>query len=345
MKELTVSAGESGQRLSKYLSRIMPNAGSSFLYKMLRKKNITLNDAKATGNESVKTGDIVKVFFSEETFAKMQGEVLETAPASHPIKAAQLVYEDEDLLAVYKPSGVLSQKDASGTESLNEQVLAFLSERGDVTPESLRTFRPGVCNRLDRNTAGVVWFGKTLRGAQGMAMALRERILGKYYFAFVEGHFPKAVRTKFYLCKDTTENRVTISDTPQGDFDEVRTDIWPVVNNSRITLVRIRLHSGKSHQIRSVLKHLGFPVLGDPKYGSADSETVRYCRSRYHLHAQQLFAYAYTFPEKVPAGLSGVAGRTIRGPVPDTFAEILAGEFPPAERKEGEHGYLEIPRP
>ena len=332
MKEIRISSKDSGQRLSKYLGRILPAAGSGFLYKMLRKKNITLNDAKADGSETVREGDVVKVFFSDETYAKMSGtavvaDVLPTF-ALHPVEEEQIVYEDEHLMAVYKPAGVLAQKDEGGTEAINEQVLQYLADRGDLTAESLRLFKPGICNRLDRNTAGILWFAKTLRGAQGMARALHDRVFGKFYYALLVGQLDRCMDTDFFLTKDSGTNTVMISETPSEGSEQVHTGIEPVDSNRRVTLARIRLYTGKSHQIRSVCKHIGFPVLGDPKYGTDDSGLNSYFRAKYHLHGQQLFAYSYEFPETLPEGLEELAGETITGIVPETFSEILNGEFP-----------------
>lgn len=345
MKEFTITKQEAGQRFHKYLNRILPNAGSGFLYKMLRKKNITLNGAKAEGGETLSAGDVINIFFSDETFAKMSGA---NAPevvrfSARTLSEEQIVYEDEHLMAVFKPTGVLSQKDASGAEAINEEALQYLLERGDVSTESLRMYKPGICNRLDRNTAGILWVAKTLAGAQAMAEVLRNRNLEKYYFAFVTGVLTENSDVTLYLTKNEESNTVTVHETPAEGASMIRTGIYPVASNKRITLVRIRLYTGRSHQIRSVMKHVGHPVLGDPKYSPTDADTVAFYRTRYHLHGQQLFAYAYRFPEDLPEALSELCGETITGLVPDAFAELLAGELPPA--KEKEYGYLEIPGP
>ena len=344
MKEFTIAKEEAGQRLHKYLARLLPNAGTGFTYKMLRKKNITLNHSRAEGSEMLSPGDVVTVFFSDETFAKMSGAGAASVVrySERPLTEEQIVYEDEHLMAVFKPAGVLSQKDDSGLESLNEQALQYLMDRGDLTEGTVRKFKPGICNRLDRNTAGIVWFAKTLAGAQGMAEVLRNRNVEKYYFAFVAGILTKSADVTLYLTKDEATNTVTVSKDARDGASVIHTGVWPVASSKRATLVRIRLYTGKSHQIRSVMKYLGFPVLGDPKYMPEDKDIVAYYRSRYHLHGQQLFAYAYRFPEGLPESLSELAGETITGLVPDAFAELLAGELP--ANQEGNHGYLEIPR-
>ncbi|MBP5490917.1 MAG: RluA family pseudouridine synthase [Lachnospiraceae bacterium] len=332
MKEFHVTSKDAGQRFSKYLGRLLPNAGSGFVYKMLRKKNITLNDEKADGSETIREGDTVKLFLSDETFAKMSGQavVSEAVPrfALRSVEESQIVYEDGNFLCVYKPAGVLSQKDDSGTEALNEQILQYLADRGDITAESIRMFKPGICNRLDRNTSGILWFAKTLAGSRGMAEALRGRMFGKFYYALLLGTVTEPVECTCYLRKDEATNRVTISETPEASAETVHTGIEPVVSNRRATLARIRLYTGKSHQIRSVCQHLGHPVVGDPKYGAEGSGVMSYFHAKYHSRGQQLFAYSYAFPEDLPAGLTELEGETITGIVPETFSEIVHGEFP-----------------
>ena len=332
MKELKVTSKDANQRFSKYLGRLLPNAGSGFVYKMLRKKNITLNDSKADGSETVREGDIVKLFLSDETFGKMSGETVSAKPmprfALHPVAETQIVYEDDNFLTVFKPAGVLSQQDDSGTEALNEQILQYLADRGDITEVSLRSWKPGICNRLDRNTAGILWFAKTLRGARGMAEALRGRLFGKYYYALLIGRMENPADCTCYLKKDEAANRVIISEEPSDGAECVHTGIEPVVNNRRSTLARIQLFTGKSHQIRSVCQHLGFPVVGDPKYGAGDEGVMSYFHAKYHCRGQQLFAYSYVFPDTLPEGMEELCGETITGIIPDTFSEIVHGEFP-----------------
>ncbi|MBQ3980053.1 MAG: RluA family pseudouridine synthase, partial [Lachnospiraceae bacterium] len=252
MKEFTIAKEEAGQRLHKYLARLLPNAGTGFTYKMLRKKNITLNHSRAEGSEMLSPGDVVTVFFSDETFAKMSGAGAASVVrySERPLTEEQIVYEDEHLMAVFKPAGVLSQKDDSGLESLNEQALQYLMDRGDLTEETVRKFKPGICNRLDRNTAGIVWFAKTLAGAQGMAEVLRNRNVEKYYFAFVAGILTKSADVTLYLTKDEATNTVTVSKDARDGALVIHTGVWPVTSSKRATLVRIRLYTGKSHQIR-----------------------------------------------------------------------------------------------
>ena len=177
MKELCIGSNEAGQRLDKFLGKYMDQAPKSFLYKMLRKKNITLNGKKALGNEILSAGDTVKLFLSDETVSKFsRSRTQETYKPKSRGQGTKLdiLYEDEHTIFINKPAGMLSQKAAPGDVSLVEHLIAYLLESGQITEEELRTFRPSVCNRLDRNTSGIVAAGKTLAALQELRAMFRE---------------------------------------------------------------------------------------------------------------------------------------------------------------------------
>ena len=211
MKNLIVAAADSGQRLDKYIRRILPEAPSSFVYKMLRKKNITLNGKKAEGKEILKPDDAVCFFLSDETFAKFrrqEGSAPKAADSADearkkptPYVAASaldlpVLFENEHTLIVYKPAGVLTQKAKETDDSVNDFVLRYLSERGrqEESDAAQALFKPSVMNRLDRGTAGPVIAAKTLAGSHVLSQLIRGRRLGKFYHAAVLGEVaPDAV--------------------------------------------------------------------------------------------------------------------------------------------------------
>ena len=162
MKEFQIRDNEAGQRFDKYLSKLLRNAPKSFFYKMLRKKNITLNGKKATGNEKLEAGDTIKLFLSDETFDKFS----EQKQAARAVTALEVIYEDSDILLINKPAGMLSQPDDSGEPSMVEYLTGYLLEKGELTEEDLRTFRPSVCNRLDKNTSGIIAGANHWRGCR-----------------------------------------------------------------------------------------------------------------------------------------------------------------------------------
>ncbi|MCD8324609.1 MAG: RluA family pseudouridine synthase [Clostridiales bacterium] len=279
MKEFTISSREGGQRLDKYLFKVLDRAPGSFVYKMLRKKNIVLNEKKASGKEILRSGDHVKLYLADDTFLKFASAVFqdnekrlskEKSDLSDAGRAIDLeiVYEGEDILVINKPAGLLSQKAKAGDDSANDRVIAYLLESGQLTREELRTFRPSVCNRLDRNTSGLLIAGKTMRGLQETAAQLRSRSVKKYYHALVWGTITEPEHLTAYLVKDHGTNQVNVyTAKPDSGGDQIETAYTPIASCGNATLLEIHLITGKSHQIRAHLASVGHPVLGDPKYG------------------------------------------------------------------------------
>ena len=183
MKQFTINGNEAGQRFDKYLAKLLREAPKSFVYKMLRKKNITLNGKKATGNEKLNQGDEIRLFFSDETYLKFSGK--EAAPRAST--ELSVVYENRDILLINKPAGMLSQPDETKEPSLVEYVTGYLLDTGAVTEEELVTFRPSVCNRLDKNTSGLVAAGKSLAGLQALSELFHDRTIHKDYLCIVKG--------------------------------------------------------------------------------------------------------------------------------------------------------------
>ena len=257
MREVTIGAKESGQRFSKFLEKYFKEAQTSFLYKMLRKKNIKLNDKKATGSEMLQTGDKVTVYFSDETFEKFRGE---TKKVIYPVIDLDIVYEDEDVLIVNKPAGMLSQKAKPQDVTLVEYILGYLQKKGEWSPKD--SLKPGICNRLDRNTSGLVIAGKSLRGLQKMSELLKDRTMDKYYLTIVEGVMKEHSVVRGYLKKDEQTNRVQIFSEDGEGRVWIETGYEPLRTNGTVTLLKVKLVTGKTHQIRGHLASLGHPLLG-----------------------------------------------------------------------------------
>jgi 23S rRNA pseudouridine955/2504/2580 synthase len=319
MREIAIGANEAGQRLDKFLGKYMKEAPKSFFYKMLRKKNITLNGNKADGSEKLEEGDRVCLFLADETIEKFQAE-----PAGeYPTARLDVLYEDDDVIFLNKPAGMLSQKAKPEDVSLSEYLIGYLLSTGAVTAESLATFRPAVCNRLDRNTSGIVIGGKSLRGLQAMSAMLRERTLDKYYFCIVKGKMTKGQVLDGYLIKDEASNQVRILETAQLGADPIRTAYAPLQSNGFCTLVQVELITGRSHQIRAHLASIGHPILGDSKYG--DREANRLMREKYGIERQMLHACRLTVPKDL-SDCPGAAGRMIVAPMPQDMVRVIKGE-------------------
>lgn len=321
MKEFIIGSNEAGQRFDKYLAKLLKEAPKSFFYKMMRKKNITLNGKKATGGEKLLEGDQVQLFLSDETFEKFAGD------ASTPVARAEgkldILYEDEDILFINKPAGMLSQPDNSRSPSLVEYVTGYLLKEQAITEESLKTFHPSVCNRLDRNTSGIVAAGKSLMGLQELSRLFHDRTLHKFYLCLADGVIQEEKYIKGYLHKDEKCNKVVVHETKQADALPIETRYRPLCNNGKATLLEVELITGRAHQIRAHLASIGHPIVGDPKYG--DSRCNAYYMEKYHLQHQLLHAYRLVIPD-ISGSLAYLSERTFLAPLPGLFQNILHKE-------------------
>lgn len=315
MKCIIVNQNEAGQRLDKLLGKYLNLAGKSFLYKMLRKKNITLNGKKCTGSEKLTQGDEIRLFLSDETIEKFSRVSVQKV---HKVKLS-ILYEDDHILLVNKPSGMLSQKARDTDESLVEYIIDYLLDSGSLTREELRSFRPSVCNRLDRNTSGIVICGKSVAGLGKMAELLRDRSMHKYYRCLVAGRLTESRSVKGYLKKDPRTNQVRIR-TEGEEGSLIETEYRPVCVYSDSTLLEVRLITGRPHQIRAHLASLGHPVIGDPKYGvRAVNEQYR---KRYGVRYQLLHACRLELPE-LEAPFEAVSGKVFHAELPALMQAVI----------------------
>lgn len=320
MKEIRIGENESGQRLDKFLLKYMSRAPKSFIYKMLRKKNITLNGKKAQGNEQLRQGDAVKLFLSDDTIGKFS----EPRTAGYAETELDILYEDKHTIFINKPAGMLSQKAAAEDVSLVEHLIAYLLKTGQISEEALATFRPSVCNRLDRNTSGIVAAGKSLAALQQLSAMFRERSLKKYYLCLVHGRVTEARRISGFLSKDERTNRVRVQRagerrSPQKEEARIETEYRPLRSGDGVTLLEVHLITGKTHQIRAHLAAEGHPIIGDYKYGMRSVNDS--FKREYGLSTQLLHSCRLCFPECTGA-LSNLSGREITAPVPDLFRRI-----------------------
>lgn len=328
MKELKVGQNEAGQRLIRLLGKYLREAPDAFLYRMLRKKNIVLNERKATGKESLTEGDVVRIYMADETIEKFRGNGAgEDTPDLSDISDAAIdafrdtiCYEDDQLLIADKPAGMLSQRADAKDLSLIDRAIAYLIRQGELDERSLDTFKPGLVSRLDRNTSGLVMIGKTLPALQALNEAVREHTIRKYYEAVVSGALEAAERLEGWWTKDERENLVTITQEAREGASRVVTEVEPLEvfrrGDRTYTLVRVGLETGKGHQIRAHLASAGHPLVGDKKYGGENTSV----RRGQLLHASEL-----VFPEAeaLPEVLRAVAGRKITVPRPDDMSAFM----------------------
>ena len=326
MQKLIVDADEKGQRFDKYLFRHLSEAPKSFIYKMLRKKNITLNGKKAEGNELVQTGDTVTLWFSDETFEKFRSKTARVNLKGLP--PVDVLYEDDQVIIMNKPAGVLSQKAAADDISMNEMMIGYLLDSGQIGEESLRTFHPAICNRLDRNTSGIICGGKSLSALRFLSDGFKQHAFDKYYLCLAAGTVKEGGHLKGYLIKDEKTNTVHLADHAAHHADLIETIYEPVSCKNGLTLLSVRLITGRTHQIRVHLASTGHPLIGDRKYGAFEINDV--FGRKYHLRHQLLHAARLCF-HACPPGFENLDHRQVAAPLPQKFRQILTEEgFDPA---------------
>ncbi len=315
MRIIIVEKNEAGQRLDKLLMKQLNKAPKSFIYKMLRKKNITLNGKKADGSEKTCLKDEIKLFLSEDTIENFS-EAYQSTTVEYKFT---VIYEDSNILVVNKPAGLLSQKAAKEDISLVEHIISYLLTTGQVAKEELNTFKPGICNRLDRNTSGLVVAGKTLLGLQTMSELFRERTLDKYYLCIVKGTIKEPEKITGYLKKDEKTNRVTVTDQFSEGCEPIQTEYQPLKYNGGFTLLRVKLITGKTHQIRAHLSSIGHPIIGDSKYGN--KSTNLNLGKVLRLKHQLLHSYQLVFP-RMEGEFKNLSGKELTAELPDYFITV-----------------------
>ncbi len=307
-------------RVDKYIMKLLPGMPKGLLYKQFRNKNITLNGRKISGSEQLNSSDVLKFFLSDDTFKafsegsshndkdNIQATLRDAADYyDSQKKAVTVVYENEHIIVMDKPSGMLSQKSSPRDHSLNEWMLGYLISNNRIKEEELTRYRPSVLNRLDRNTSGLVLGGKTLKGANVISRALRDRTVHKYYKTLVWGEYTDADGIhEAALNKDSLTNTVNIV-TDMVNVDDP--DKYAVIKTGiklievkmlqgigTQSVLEIELITGRSHQIRAHLSYLGYPIVGDPKYGNRDLDK----KYGYSVSGgQYLHAYKMVFDKNI----------------------------------------------
>lgn len=333
MREIVVSKEDKGQRFDKYLFKYLRDAPSSFIYKMLRKKNIVLNGHKSDGKEYINEGDVIKLFLSEDTIDKFSnGNKAEATCISDDYykKMPPVIYEDSNIILVNKPVGMLSQKDTKDSVSVNEICISYLVNKGEINDDTLKTFVPSVCNRLDRNTSGILIFAKNYTAAREMARMLKDRSVHKYYKCIVNGLIDKEIVLSGLLTKDTVTNIVQIDKNVSDMDSNIYTKITPIKGNDKLTLLEVLLITGKTHQIRAHMASIEHPLIGDYKYGDVRINDVY--KKNCSVSSQLLCSYKLVFP-KMTGELEYLSNKEFVIDTPKEFERVL------------KYGNLEIQRP
>lgn len=311
MRSFVIKENDADQRLDKFVLKVAANLSPSLMYKYLRKKAIKVNGKRAEGNARLQVGDLVELYINDEFFKEKSDDF--RAISYRP--ALSVVYEDENLMLVDKKAGVPVHADDHGTrDTLINHVLLYLYEKGEYDPKEAQSFTPALCNRLDRNTGGIVIVAKNAAAGRALYEIVKYRQVEKRYLTLALGKLPKKEATlKAYLKKDSKENKVRIINEPREGFKEIITRYRVLKEGKAASLLEIELITGRTHQIRAHLAHIGHPVAGDLKYGTAAEN-----RGLPFRH-QALYAYSLEFKLPQEHFLSYLNGRRFQ--VKDVYFE------------------------
>lgn len=290
MLKIVVEKNETEQRLDRFLKKYLNEANSGFIYKMLRKKNITRNGKRANPEDLIYEGDTVELFLSDETIAKFRKE----PKMSEMCSKLDIVYEDDHILLMNKPSGMLSHSTGEEfEENMVDHMTGYLIRSGSYVPRMEKTFSPAICNRLDRNTSGLLIGAKTYEALKKVNDAIKRLEIEKYYLTIVKGEFPKAVEKRSFLVKDDARNRAEVLSREVEGSKEILTKFSPISSVNGYTLLEVQIITGRTHQIRSQLHAMGYSIIGDEKYGNRNVN--RELREKYGLKSQWLHCNRLVF--------------------------------------------------
>ena len=305
MKEFTIGANDAGQRLDRFLAKAVPLLPASLAQKYIRLKRIKCNGGRAQRDLRLQAGDVLQLYINDEFFDKPRED---NAFLTVAVPKLNILYEDDHILLVDKRPGlaVHPHDGAEYGKTLIDHIQAYLYQKREWRPREENSFTPALCNRIDRNTGGIVIAAKTAEALRVMNQKIKDRELDKRYLAIVEGiPQPKTGSLKGYLFKDAKKNRVFVTDTPQTGSKSCQTNYRVLQSRNGLSLVECELITGRTHQIRAQFAHAGHPLLGDGKYGKLDK--------RYDRTYQALYSYKLTFTFSTPAGeLEYLNGRSFR---------------------------------
>ncbi len=310
MVKLTITENEAGQRLDRFLRKYLKKAPLSSIYRIIR-KDIKLNGRRVREDTMLRAGDELSLYMTEEKINELTADVKKKRVR----RQFKIAYEDDNILIVDKPWGLLTHGDAfEKKNTLANQVCGYLQEKGEFDPSREKTFTPSPVNRLDRNTTGLVIFGKNAAALRELTRIIRERdSIEKYYMTIVCGRLKEELFLNDRLEKDAGRN---ISEIITGDGGkEAATHVKPLKTGAKFSLAEVRIFTGRTHQIRSHLRHAGFPLAGDAKYGS---RKINMELKKYGITTQLLHAFRLKFTD-ISGELEYLNGKTVEAQPPEEF--------------------------
>ncbi|SDA17658.1 23S rRNA pseudouridine955/2504/2580 synthase [Ruminococcus sp. YE71] len=299
MREFTVGKNDAGQRADKFLQKACPALPKSAMYKYIRKKSIKCNGKRLDIAQKLCEGDVITMYINDEFFAKADSPMSFAAAGDR----LEIVYEDENILLLDKPVGLVVHEDESGTpDTLINRVLKYLNGKGEFDPAAELSFTPALCNRIDRNTQGIVICAKTAEALRVMNQKIKDRELSKKYLCITVGIPSKKEDTlRDYCFKDERTKTVTVSAKKLDGYKTMVTKYRVLAEdrNNGLALVEVDLITGRTHQIRAHMAHIGCPLLGDGKYG------INRVNRTYNIKTQALCSHSLTFGFTTDAGSLG----------------------------------------
>ena len=294
MREFTIGKNDAGQRLDRFVAKNLPLLPPALLQKYIRMKRINVNGKGSRLDVRLETGDILQLYINDEFFDKPNEENLFLTVFKPQLN---IVYEDENLLLVDKRPGMSVHADE--TEKVNtliNHIQAYLYQKREWNPKWENAFAPALCNRIDRNTGGIVIAAKNAEALRILNQKVKDRELDKRYLAVIHGTMiPPQGTLRGQIFKDAVQNRVYVTAKPQPGSKTALTNYRTLQSRNGLSLVECELVTGRTHQIRAQFAHAGHPLLGDGKYGKLEKGQDR----RY----QALYAYRLTFRFTTDAGL------------------------------------------
>ena len=315
MKKITISKDNESKKLIRFLSAYFKEATTGFLYKMLRKKNIVLNDKKALGSETLKEGDEISIYFSDETLNKFIGDSkeLDISNTKKILDKNYIIYEDENIIVINKPQGILSQKSEDKDISINEMALNYMFSNNEIDKESLSIFTPSIVNRLDRNTGGLIIFAKKYKIARKLSDMFSQSRIDRYYITYsynlgqnifddkdefvAVSDYKKDEKNNMAILSNTHIYDKSINTSDVLDEGKIATKFKLLSKSDLYFVIEAMLYTGKSHQIRSQLNDIGLPIIGEVKYINLSDSKIKNMKEKYFnkIKHQVLFSNKIVF--------------------------------------------------
>ena len=296
MKQFTATANDEGVRLSRFVQSVTRDLPTSLLYKSFRNKRVKVNGKKGAPEDRLKAGDLIELYINDEFFESPSEENVYLTITMPRLK---IVYEDENIMLLDKPAGMLAHADEhEKVNTLVNHMLAYLYQKREWRPREENAFTPALCNRIDRNTGGIVIAAKNAEALRILNDKIRDREIAKYYLCIALGRVePPKGRIECFLRKDEKSNTVRVYHRPVPDGRSAITLYQTLQTRGKLSLLEVELLTGRTHQIRASMADLGHPLLGDGKYG------VGSVNRKYGETHQALYSYRLRFDFPSDAGI------------------------------------------